>query len=529
VVLIFTDDQRTLWRGGGSEDQSKEMGGGISLSGQRQPHQWLSSVVPNQDLKDRYHVNYIIGHGASSCVVQALDQLHDDLPVALKCIPFDVTSSSSFSLEHTVELSLDELKTFKRIGFHPFIVTLHSAFRYKSSCYLAMDYLGGGDLRRYLKLHQTLSEESVAYLLGCIGSALHFLHSQGVIHRDLKPENIAFDLLGRPYLTDFGISAISSDTNPIPISSSSSGTLAYLAPEVLTPTNFHSYQSDFWSLGVIAYELIFQHRPFQKHCPIPMIQFSANEYFSMWTQLHSQATSSPSIDFENIYYNSPKISSQTLLPFPSFSLHLHDDGTLPHQLQIPLPPHSREVSKEFMSMLRGLLDVRIPSRLGNYLKFFEFSNHSFFHKYHFLISSTSHSPPLHQIPSPFASLIDPLTPSSFPSSAASAAACRHGDGGDGDVKFSSDMEQKLLQFYFIRSKFEMKQILKKQENQILETCRVSNSYSHRLLPLHSGHSNSFITTGAPPPATAETSAPPASAPPPATAETSAPSYQNKIK
>jgi serine/threonine protein kinase len=413
------------------------MGGGISSNSNidNVNNKTIGNLDPT-DLKKRYRVNYVIGRGATSSVVNATDQIND-LPVALKRINFtkSCASLSKKSLD-AAEVSLDELRTFKRIGSRPFIVSLHAAYRFQSSCYMAMDYLGGGDLRRYLqKTQKTMNEESVAYLVGCLGSALHHLHSRGVIHRDLKPENICFDLIGRPFLTDFGISTVSSDDNPIPICSSSSGTLAYLAPEVLTPTSHHSYQSDFWSLGVIAYELLAGHRPFLKHCPLPFIQFSVNEYSSMWNELLYLATASPFVDFDSIYCKSKKCNHPPV--FPGEDLRLNEDGSTPDSLTVPLPL----LSDEFASLLNGLLDVRIPERLGNLNKFSEFSEHSLFLKHDYLFHN------LHQLASPFSPFIEPLSPSSL--------SVLDSDAFDNEVDsppLSTEMNLKLSEFHFIRSK-----------------------------------------------------------------------------
>lgn len=177
---------------------------------------------------------------------------------------------------------------------HNFIVTLHSAFRHQSCCYLVMDCMSGGDLRHFLKINGPLNEQSVIYIVSCVGSALFHCHSRGVLHRDIKPENIGLDVLGRPYLMDFGISVVSSLENPIPLCESSSGTLPYLAPEVLSSGNCHSYQADYWSLGVMAYELLFNCRPFSRHCPLHSIQFVSNEYGRMWMELKKSLHSSNS-------------------------------------------------------------------------------------------------------------------------------------------------------------------------------------------------------------------------------------------
>jgi serine/threonine protein kinase len=436
------------------------MGGGISSVAQ-------NVHAPLCVMKKRYQINYFIGRGASSIVAHATDQ-ENNIPVALKRVDLTTPSSLLFSLEQLAELSVNELRTFKRIGTRPFIVSLHAAFHSNSSCYMAMDYLGGGDLRRYLKKQGSRSsgsgsgmdEECVTYVVGCIGSALHHLHSQGVIHRDLKPENIALDLFGRPYLTDFGISLVSSGDNPIPICNSSSGTMAYLAPEVLTPSHLHSHQSDFWSLGVVAYELLFQQRPFKKHCPIPSVRFSADEYSSMWTDLLSLSSTSPLVDFETILM---KTKQQQPTPHMQTSAR----GGLPNfrVLLSPTPSPEISLSDELSSMLNGLLDVRIHERLGNVNKYCQFSDHCLFQKHRFELNQ------LHRISSPLCASVEKLL-----SSPASIIAADALFDDEAECHFSPAVRNQLSEFHFLRSKVETLQLLQKIESIDSSSGQNSNTF-----------------------------------------------------
>ena len=94
--------------------------------------------------------------------------------------------------------------------------------------------------------------------MACMIMILEYLRNQKVLHRDIKPENIIFDENGYVYLTDFGIGKIYKSDN----SGDFSGTPGYLSPEVLNGKH-HSFQSDYFSLGIIAYELMFGKRPYR--------------------------------------------------------------------------------------------------------------------------------------------------------------------------------------------------------------------------------------------------------------------------
>jgi serine/threonine protein kinase len=135
----------------------------------------------------------------------------------------------------------------------------------------------GGDLRYYLRKRYLFEERDVAFYVACISSALEHLHSRNVIHRDIKPENIILDERGYPYLTDFGVAYVHNNEDPSSdgtlTCTLASGTKQYLAPEVFTKSHVHGPEVDYWSLGVVAFELLFGKRPFDKHCPIQFINY----------------------------------------------------------------------------------------------------------------------------------------------------------------------------------------------------------------------------------------------------------------
>jgi serine/threonine protein kinase len=169
---------------------------------------------------------------------------------------------------------LNELEAMKRLD-HPAIINLHFAFHDKKRCFFVLDLKTGGDLRYYLRKRYVFEEYDVAFYIAAISSALDHIHSKNIIHRDIKPENIILDERGYPYLTDFGVSHVQEQsTVPTTLTSTlASGTKQYLAPEVFTKTHVHGPEMDFWALGVVAYELLFGRRPFEKHCPIAFISY----------------------------------------------------------------------------------------------------------------------------------------------------------------------------------------------------------------------------------------------------------------
>ena len=364
---------------------------------------------------------HVIGKGGFAIVYEAY-HVREKKIYAIKETNFSRVESQSSELE----MALTELEALKAAGSHPFLVKLHSAFREGPCSYLVLDPLLGGDLRYHLRHFQLFRERHVAYFVACIGSALHHLHERGILHRDVKPENVMLGATGVPYLTDFGTAYLEPEGR-VPLCSFSSGTLPYLSPESLTVSRRHSYQNDFWSLGVLAYELLFNIRPFERHCPKDFIYFVDNQYKLLWNRIaalnSSSSTpvpasvsaagvppnnpnleavlesasppSSPStvaspapspasesvggfLDFERVSSSLDEASRLSDLPYPQYHIPLTQDGEVPPELSIHIPLYTfcgDLVTAECRAMLSGLMDVRIPLRLGNMNRFTDFSNH----------------------------------------------------------------------------------------------------------------------------------------------------------
>ena len=93
--------------------------------------------------------------------------------------------------------------------------------------------------------------------MACITLGLEYYHTNNIIHRDIKPENLVLDKKGYVKITDFGIAKKNEKDN----SSETSGTLGYMAPEVIFAQN-HSFAVDYFALGVMGYEFMKGVRPY---------------------------------------------------------------------------------------------------------------------------------------------------------------------------------------------------------------------------------------------------------------------------
>ena len=134
----------------------------------------------------------------------------------------------------------------------PYIVNLLCAFQDKNNLFLLMELLTGGDLRYHiLNYNFYFTETQLKFLMTNLIIGLEYIHKKGIVHRDMKPENIIFDSQGFAKIADFGISCMEKELDP----DDDSGTPAYMAPETLNGKK-QNFSVDFYSLGVIAYELI---------------------------------------------------------------------------------------------------------------------------------------------------------------------------------------------------------------------------------------------------------------------------------
>ncbi|GAA5795312.1 kinase-like domain-containing protein [Helicostylum pulchrum] len=157
-----------------------------------------------------------------------------------------------------VENIISERKMLEQISCN-LIVNMRYAFQDDDNLFMVLDLMLGGDLRFHLDRLGVLPEHHVRFYAAEVAVGLSYLHNLNIIHRDVKPDNILLDEQGHAHLTDFNIATIIKNQKP---TTSIAGSFAYIAPEILLKRGYLA-SVDWWSMGIVLYELLFGKRPFR--------------------------------------------------------------------------------------------------------------------------------------------------------------------------------------------------------------------------------------------------------------------------
>ncbi|XP_065072407.1 cGMP-dependent protein kinase 1-like isoform X2 [Rhopilema esculentum] len=170
--------------------------------------------------------------------------------------------------KHIVETrQQDHIMSEKRImseAHCPFIVRMYKTFKDRKYLYMLLEVCLGGELWTILRDRGSFDDNTTRFYVACVIDAFGYLHSKGIVYRDLKPENLLLDESGYCKLVDFGFAkkiGFGRKTWTF------CGTPEYVAPEIILNKG-HDFAADYWSLGILMYELLTGSPPFSGSDPM---------------------------------------------------------------------------------------------------------------------------------------------------------------------------------------------------------------------------------------------------------------------
>lgn len=219
-------------------------------------------------LGERYRIIDTLGEGGMANVYLAEDIILQR-KVAVKVLRLDLKKDPQTEARFQREaLATSELS-------HPNIVSVLDVGNDQGLPYMVMEYVDGPDLKDYIRMNSPLSLHEIIHIMDQILSAVALAHKHNVIHRDLKPQNILMDKRGNVKIADFGI-AVALNQSSVTQTNSIMGSVHYMSPEQ-TRGGLVTKQSDIYSLGIILYELITGHVPFNGDTPVAVALKHAQE------------------------------------------------------------------------------------------------------------------------------------------------------------------------------------------------------------------------------------------------------------
>jgi Protein kinase domain len=206
-----------------------------------------------------YQIAEQIGTGGMAVVYRALD-LRLDRPVALKVLAPRLAEDDAFR-----QRFIRESRAAAGVD-HPHIIPVFEAGDADGVLFIAMRYVGGGDVRSLIQSEGRISPGRATAIAAQAASALDAAHAHGLVHRDVKPGNMLLDSAGgrdHVYLADFGLSKHSLSANTLTAAGQFMGTLDYVSPEQIQGQRADG-RADQYALACTIVEMLSGRPPYKR-------------------------------------------------------------------------------------------------------------------------------------------------------------------------------------------------------------------------------------------------------------------------
>jgi serine/threonine-protein kinase len=212
------------------------------------------------DQFDHFQVRAHLAQGGMADIYQAYDLMHGR-EVVIK-IPHPTLIGDPAQYER-FRRELEVSNTLQ----HPAIQHGLGSGQFNRIPYLVTEFVQGESMRDLVEKQAPLSQDDAVTLIRKIADGMAYCHEHDVIHRDLKPDNIIVNTAGQPIIMDFGLALIKKSRRVTYASlTPTAGTPDYMAPEQVQGQR-GDQRTDIYALGIMFYELLTGHVPFEGHAP----------------------------------------------------------------------------------------------------------------------------------------------------------------------------------------------------------------------------------------------------------------------